>query len=134
METTKVTIVALLRGQFSDRGNFSGYNSAGIRIHVPGQMMKDLGYTPESEKVDFPLYACVVEREFNVLAEDGVTETGEKFKRLQAGSIFKTKREAIDARNADALLEAEAESELFKSAKEYGLTEQQLTALAASSF
>lgn len=139
-DTLKATLVMLVRGQFSEKGNFSGYNSKGVRIHVPAVMMKELGYEKDAKdaegkpvKIEYPLYACVVERTFNVLNDEG-EETDETFTRAQAGSIFKTRQEAIDAMNSDDLLALEAKAELYKGAKSFGLTEDTLKQLQVSPF
>lgn len=139
-DTLKATLVMLVRGQFSDKGNFSGYNSKGVRIHVPAIMMNELGYAKDAKdaegkpvKIEYPLYACVVERTFNVLNDEG-EETDETFTRAQAGSIFKTRQEAIDAMNSDDLLALEAQAELYKGAKSFGLTEDTLKQLQVSPF
>ena len=139
-DTLKATLVALVRGQFSEKGNFSGYNSKGVRIHVPAIMMNELGYEKDAKdaegkpvKIEYPLYACVVERTFNVLNDEG-EETDETFTRAQAGSIFKTRQEAIDAMNSDDLLALEAKAELYKGAKSFGLTEDTLKQLQVSPF
>ena len=139
-DTLKATLVMLVRGQFSEKGNFSGYNSKGVRIHVPAVMMKELGYAKDAKdaegkpvKIEYPLYACVVERTFNVLNDEG-EETDETFTRAQAGSIFKTRQEAIDAMNSDDLLALEAKADLYKGAKSFGLTEETLKNLETSPF
>lgn len=139
-DTLKATLVALVRGQWSDKGNFSGYTSKGVRIHVPSLMMGELGYAKDAKdaegkpvKIEYPLYACVVERTFNVLNDEG-EETGETFTRAQAGSIFKSRQEAIDAMNSDDLLALEAKADLYKSAKSFGLTEDTLKKLETSPF
>lgn len=139
-DTLKATLVMLVRGQFSDKGNFSGYNSKGVRIHVPAIMMNELGYAKDAKdaegkpvKIEYPLYACVVERTFNVLNDEG-EETDETFTRAQAGSIFKTRQEAIDAMNSDDLLALEAKADLYKGAKSFGLTEDTLKKLETSPF
>ena len=121
--------MVLQSGSFSEKGNFSGYNASGIRIHVSAQTMQTLGYNKaNASTIQFPLYACVVERTFNVL-NDNQEPTGETFTRLQAGSVFKTKAELIAAVNADKLLAVEAESELQKVAKTLDLTPEAIKSL-----
>lgn len=138
-DTLKATLVALVRGQWSDKGNYSGYTSKGARVHIPQLMMSELGYEKgaldkDGKPVKVPtLFACVVERTFNVLNDEG-EETGETFTRAQAGSIFVTKEEAINAMNSDDLLAIEAKAELYKGAKSFGLTEETLKKLENSPF
>lgn len=134
MNTLQMNIIAILSGNFSEKGNFSGYNAAGQRIHIAARQMETLGYTPESiatTPITFPLYTIAVEREFNVLDTDGAP-TAEKFQRLQAGSVFPTKAAAIEAFNADKVLTIEAGAELKKVATGLGLTDKQVLALEAA--
>lgn len=119
--------VAILSGAFTNGGNFSGYNAAGQRIHVPNRTMESAGIK-KGDTIKFPLYALVVEREFDVLDEAG-KETGEKFKREQAGSVFTSKEAMIAAANADKLLAVETAAALTASATAAGLTEEAINAL-----
>jgi hypothetical protein len=126
-------IVAIHSGNFSDKGNFSGYNASGQRVHIAGRQMEALGHTPESVKtkpISFPLYTIAVEREFNVLDANGEPTT-EKFTRTQAGSVFATKQDAITAYNSDKVLGLEATADLAKVATGLGLTEELLKDLAS---
>ena len=121
--------VAILSGAFTANGNFSGYNATGARIHVSGRTMEAAGIK-KGDDLKFPLYAIVVEREFNVLDEQG-NPTDEKFKREQAGSVFTTKDAMIAAANADAELVIETKAALKTSATAAGLTESAVDALLA---
>jgi len=133
METLKMNIVAIHSGNFSDKGNFSGYNAAGQRFFIAGRQMEALGHTPASvvkAPISFPLYTLAVEKEFNVLDANG-EPTAEKFTRAQAGSVFATKAAAIAAYNEDSLLSMEAKADLVKSAKDLNLTEELIADLLA---
>ena len=121
--------VAIISGNFTENGNFSGYNAAGTRIHISGRTMESAGMK-KGDKITFPLYSTVVEREFNVVDEQG-KETGETFKREQAGSVFTTKQALIEAVNADKVLALEAAADLTAKATAAGLTEEAINALAA---
>ena len=135
----KATLVALVRGQWSDKGNYSGYTSKGARVHIPKLMMGELGFEKDAvdkdgKPVKVPqLFACVVERTFDVLNDDGES-TGDTFTRAQAGSVFLTKQEAIDAMNSDDLLALEAKADLYKGAKSFGLTEENLAKMSVALF
>lgn len=120
--------VAILSGNFTENGNFSGYNASGARIHVNGRTMESAGIK-KGDTVKFPLFATVVEREFNVLDEQGNPKEGETFKREQAGAIFTNKQALIEAVNADKLLAVEAEADLKAKATAIGLTEEAVNAL-----
>lgn len=120
--------VAIISGNFTETGNFSGYNASGTRIHVSGRTMESAGIK-KGDTVKFPLFATVVEREFNVLDENGNPKEGETFKREQAGAIFTNKQALIEAVNADKLLAVEAEADLKAKASAVGLTQEAINAL-----
>jgi hypothetical protein len=122
--------VAIISGNFTESGNFSGYNAAGTRIHVSGRTMESAGIK-KGDKITFPLYATVVEREFNVLDEQGNPKLGETFKREQAGAVFTNKAALIEAVNADKVLELEAAADLTSKASAAGLTQEAINALQA---
>ena len=120
--------VAILSGNFTESGNFSGYNAAGTRIHISGRTMESAGIK-KGDKITFPLYATVVEREFNVLDEQGNVKDGETFKREQAGAVFLNKAALIEAANADKVLALEAAADLTSKASAAGLTQDSINAL-----
>jgi hypothetical protein len=120
--------VAIISGNFTETGNFSGYNASGTRIHVSGRTMESAGIK-KGDTVKFPLFVTVVEREFNVLDENGNPKEGETFKREQAGAIFTNKQSLIEAVNADKLLAVEAEADLKAKATAVGLTQEAINAL-----
>lgn len=119
--------VAIISGNFTETGNFSGYNASGSRIHVSGRTMESAGIK-KGDVVKFPLYATVVEREFNELDEQG-NPTDKTFKREQAGAIFTNKQALIEAVNADKVLTIEAEADLKAKASAVGLTDEAINAL-----
>jgi hypothetical protein len=118
-------ITAIQSGKFTEAGNFSAYNAAGQRIHVPGRLMEALGLAA-IEDIKFPLFALAEEREFAASDKEGETET---FKRVQATSVFLNQADAVNAKNADAKLEIEAAADLNATAKASGLTAEMLTKL-----
>lgn len=63
---TDVQNVVIVDGQFSNNGNFSGYDALGTeRYHIPARMMTRLGYAKgQNEAVTFPLFATVVKKSF----------------------------------------------------------------------
>lgn len=119
--------VTIIDGNFTGKGNFSGYNAAGQRIHVPARQMENHGLT-DRKQIKFPLYALVVEREFSSLDASG-QPTGEKFKRAQTGSIFLNQDEMMTAANADDLLRLKTKSALASQAKSIGLTDAAINSL-----
>ncbi len=126
-EMSEMQTIRIISGKFTGNGNFSGYNAAGNRIHVPARLMETIGLSVDS-KIQFPLYALVVEREFSSVDVNG-QPTGEKFKRSQAGSIFLDQQSMIDAVNGDKLLSLEAEEQLVSTAKSKGLSQKSIDAL-----
>jgi len=123
--------VAIRSGNFTDSDNFSGYPASGDRVHIPARQLENLGITKDS-KIDFPFYALVKVREFDTIDADG-NPTGVKFKRLQAGSIFKTKAEMLEAYNEDALMDLEAKAQLKAQAKAMDLDEDAISTLMSFS-
>ena len=122
--------VTIVGGNFTANGNFSAYDVTGIdRIHIPGRLMESAGFK-KGDTIKFPLYALVIEREFNTLDEAG-NPTEDKFTRPQAGSIFTDKSAMIEAYNADRLLTMEAEADYKAQASALGLTQEAINALQA---
>lgn len=122
--------IAIISGNLSNTGkNFTGYNATGTRIHIPLRQMENLypNFSKDT-KVEFPLYGLVVEREFDEVDENN-QPTGVKFKRLQTGSLFKTKVDMIAAANADKLLTIETAADLKTQANVAGLNEETINAL-----
>lgn len=124
--------VTILSGNFTTNGNLSGYNASGQRIHIPARQLEALGISPDS-KIDWPIYSLVVEREFSAVDANG-QPTGEKFKRLQAGSTFLTEEAMIEAANADKLLAIKTQQALRTQANSAGLSEQAVDALVNAAF
>ena len=130
--TKNMNTVAILSGNWSANGNFSGYNAGGQRIHIPQRQMENLGFTRDTKIPEgkFPLYALVVEREFNELDENG-NPSDKTFKRLQAGSTFLTEEAMISAKNADKILEIKATKALVTEATSAGLSEDAVKAITS---
>jgi hypothetical protein len=120
--------VTFISGKITDNGNFSGYNAAGERFHVAARTMEAAGIK-KGDAINYPLYALVVERTFNVLDEQGNPKEGETFTRQQAGSVFTTEQKMYDALNGDRLLAVKAEADYKAKASAAGLTEEAINAL-----
>lgn len=128
MKSTKI-----LSGKFANgdgqKGNFTGYNSAGKRIFIHKAQMESIGMKDDK---DFkPFFALVDEREIQTRDVNGDL-TDVLVKRLQALSVFKTQEELIDAVNADAKIEIAAALDLKATASTAGLTDAQLNSLLAA--
>jgi hypothetical protein len=125
-----MNLKSIRSGSFTAAGNFTGYTVAGERIHIPARQMETAGYNKDNMP-KFPFYTVSGERTFNVLDENG-NATEEKFTREQAGSIFATKDEAIEAYNESFLLDIEAKASLKRAATEAGLAESLNAIIEAS--
>ena len=148
--------VAIYSGNFavSGTGNFNAYTAKrkpDERIHVPANLMKAFGYTEENEdKIQYPFYATVTSIVRNALVptldKDGNPELDkngsvvrvqkldkdgnpETFTRYEAGALFKTKGELIQACNADTEIEMEVKADLVSKAKKLDLTAEVLKEL-----
>jgi hypothetical protein len=126
--TQELQTVAIFSGEFTSKGNFSGYDASGERIHIPGRTMNAAGLNKDT-KIEFPFYCLVKSKSFNKRDANGnITE--EQFTREQAGSVFTDKEKLFAAANANKLLAVEAKVELKKAASAVGLTsEEQLSFL-----
>ena len=130
--------VSIFSGKLTAKGNLTGYNAAGERIHVSAQQLASINMV-EAKDLKFPLYALTVEREFNKRDEnnkdvvDPTTGLAVTFKREQAGSIFVTKAEMITAMNSDKLISIEAATQLNTAVTESGLTAETLQLLSVGS-
>jgi hypothetical protein len=127
-------MIQILSGNFSksegSKGNFSGYDSEGVRIFIHKAQMEGFGMKTDA---DFkPFYALVTEREIQTRDVDGqLTDT--LVKRLQATALFKTEAELYNAKNSSKRLELGAMLDLQKTATASGLTETQMHALLSAS-
>lgn len=114
-ETKNMTVETIVSGNFSGKGNFSGYNSAGTRFFISGRQMEKLGITKDEEVKQF--YITSSTRTFNELDGDGNVKTDEAgntltFERTQAGACFATQAEAIDAITAPEMIAIATETRL----------------------
>ena len=121
--------VVLVSGNFTENGNITGYTSKGERVHVPAKQAENAGITKDNLK--WPMYAFAGERTFDVLGEDE-KPTGEKFTRLQTGSIYAERQSLINVAVEDATLDMEVAQAVTSTASAKGLSEKQVAALLES--
>jgi hypothetical protein len=131
MKTTN--LVAIVKARFAKSndgtltGNATGYNSAMEQIHLPADLLAEIGIEEGAEDSDLkaviPFFAIISEREFN---NDKTDATKGTFKQLRAGMLFKTKAEALTAYTADDMLANEGIALVKASAKASGLTADDL--------
>lgn len=126
-------------GSFTEAGNFSGYSEQveGGRLFIHSKQMEVLGYNKDS-KIEFPLYATVTTKEITPWDEDNkpmVDANGNAIvvSRTQAGSVFKTKQEFVQALAEPQLIDLEVAKLVKDASKSAGLTEKEMESLIASS-
>lgn len=116
-------------GNWTEKGNFSGYSPELGRVHLYGAQMEGLGFK-KGETVKFPLFAIGAEKEFNTLNEAG-EPTGEKFTRWQANSLFTDRKQLAETLAFDSLIDVEVKQFVKAEATTAGLSEKEVEALLA---
>lgn len=125
MKSTKI-----LSGKFANaegqKGNFTGYNSAGERIFIHKSQMETIKMKADA---DFkPFFALTDEKDIQTRDANGeLTET--TVKRLQALSVFTTLEELMSAENSDFELKIASNKYRNNLASTSGLNEAQINAL-----
>jgi len=107
--------VTILSGRITAKGNLTGYNAIGERIHVSAQQLTSSGIDPL--KLTFPIFAITVTRTFDKRDDNNqpildTTGKPETFEREQAGSIFTTEQAMSTAMNADKLIAIRTNAEV----------------------
>ena len=126
----------ILTGNFAksagNKGNFTGYNSAGDQIFIAKAMIEKLGIKKDADFTD-PIYALIDER--IITPNDANGQPMQPTARLQALSLYKTIAELVQAKNADAVLAIEERKHLEAMVGSADLSEASVNAiLSASSF
>ena len=114
----------IVSGNWTEAGNFSGYDVVGERVHIHKNMIEGLGFK-KGDAVAFPLYCVGAERTFNVLDEEG-NPTEEQFTRLQAGCLFKERGKLVEAIAASSLMDIEVAKFIKAEASSAGMTEAEI--------
>jgi hypothetical protein len=125
MKSTKI-----LSGKFANaegqKGNFTGYNSAGERIFIHKSQMESIKMKTDA---DFkPFFALTDEKDIQTRDAEGEL-TAITVKRLQALSVFLTLDELMSAENSDFELKIASKKYQSKLASTSGLSEAQVNAL-----
>jgi len=123
----------ILSGNFTENGNFSGYNLKGERFHIHKQLMAAQKWV-KNEDVKFPFYVIAGNREFTkvdanqepLMKQDGTPDT---FTRLQASAVFTTVENLANAFAQDALLDAQIAKVIKATVSAEGLTEEDMRLL-----
>lgn len=128
--------VTIVRGQWSAKGNYTGWTISGAQYFIHGKMLAALGITPDTKDVPL-IYAFVATKTFDVLGEDGkpveVNGVVQTFERDQATAIFTSMDKLIEAKNSEAVIEILARKALRKHAEEAEMTMEQVNALVTAS-
>lgn len=136
---TDVQNVVIVDGQFSNNGNFSGYDALGTeRYHIPARMMTRLGYAKgQNEAVTFPLFATVVKKSFaprldangqpipNADGTFGIKD------RPTVTSLFTSLEAGVEANVATKGYDRAVRAAVKKAESSYGLTDNVLDAVKA---
>lgn len=131
--------VVIVDGQFSNNGNFSGYDSLGTeRYHIPARMMTRLGYAKgANEKIEFPLFATVVLKSFAARLDangqpipnaDGTFGIKD---RPTVTSLFTTLEAGVDANVANKSYDLAIKAAVKKAESSFGFEESTLSAITS---
>ena len=125
MKSTKILSGKFANGE-GQKGNFTGYNSAGERIFIHKSQMESIKMKTDA---DFkPFFALTDEKDIQTRdAEGELTDT--TVKRLQALSVFLTLDELMSAENSDFELKIASSKYRNNLASTSGLSETQVNAL-----
>lgn len=124
-------------GAFTTNGNLTGYTALGERIHFHKRQMEAMGIK-EAKDLKFPFYAIATNKTINPFDENGKPATNadgslKTAERLTALSAFATKEALIGAHVDSATLDVEIKKNIISVAKEAGLTDAAVDALASLS-
>ena len=114
----------IINGNWTEEGNYSGYDTLGQRVHIYARQMESLGFK-KGDKV--PQLFCVGEvKSYTRTDDQGKEIPGSEFNRLTALSVFKTKDELVGAHIASKSIDAEVRKALKTQAVEAGLTDAEI--------
>lgn len=124
---------AIHSGNFSKKGNFTGYTALGEKLFIHNSQMNGLGWAKQ-EDVKFPFYAIGAVRQIGQLDDNGQPKinpdgTAVLVDRLQALSVFATKDALTSAHVDTATLDIEIKQAVTSQAKSAGLTDAAINSL-----
>ena len=125
---------AITSGKFTTKGNFTGYNAIGERVHVHAAQMVALGWKSDA---DFkPFYAIGTVKQIGQLDENNKPKTNADgtpvlVDRLTALSVFGSKEQLVAAKVDNLTLDIEVAASVKASAEKAGLTPEQISELVA---
>ena len=124
---------AIHSGNFSAKGNFTGYTALGEKLFIHKSQMNGLGWSKQDD-VKFPFYAIGSVRQIGQLDENAQPKmnadgTAVLVDRLQALSVFATKEALTSAHVDTATLDIEIKQAVTSQAKSAGLTDAAINSL-----
>ena len=124
---------AIHSGNFSAKGNFTGYTALGEKLFIHKSQMNGLSWFKQDD-VKFPFYAIGSVRQIGQLDENAQPKmnadgTAVLVDRLQALSVFATKEALTSAHVDTATLDIEIKQAVSSQAKSAGLTQQAIDSL-----
>lgn len=124
---------AIHSGNFSAKGNFTGYTALGEKLFIHKSQMNGLGWSKQDD-VKFPFYAIGTVRQIGQLDENAQPKmnadgTAVLVDRLQALSVFATKEALTSAHVDTATLDIEIKQAVTSQAKSAGLTDSAINSL-----
>ena len=124
-------------GNFSENGNFSGYNVKGDRVHIFARQMKGLGINTDA---DFAAAGSIYVRAVNKVYGARLDANGNpipyrdgslSMSRLTATAVFKTEADYINAMASDATTDAKVKHRIAQEYASIGLTPEAVEELEA---
>lgn len=119
--------VLIVSGNFTQKGNFSGYDENGERYFIHSRLIASTGWKADKD-VQFPFWTTgVKERTVNMMqvnADGTLSATDETITRTQAGAIFKTTEDLVKVAVMKASADIEIASAVHKFAVESGLSKE----------
>lgn len=130
--------LAIVNGNFTTNGNFSGYTVKGSkeRVFIHKRQMESVGWKT-NEDVKFPFYVISEVGQINPFDGDGKPQTNpdgslKMVERLSASAVFTTKDALLSAHVDVATLDIEIRAAVGVKAKAAGLTNEAIAALEAA--
>ena len=127
----------IVSGNFTENGNFSGYDAFGTRLHIHKRQMEAAGMDT-IEKVKFPFHAIGAVKQIGQLDENSEPKLNAEgapvlVDRLTATSVFKTREELVNAHVDVATIDIDIKAAIAAKASTAGLTKEAVNALLAAS-
>ncbi len=122
--------LSINNGTFSAAGNFSGYNTVGVRVHIYKRQMDAMGWS-STEDIEFPFYV-IADYKTVQSTDDAGTPVGDASERLTALSVFKTKKDMTQAHVDNATLDIEIKKSIADEAAKVGLDTVSIEALMSA--